>query len=199
MPDDTDINTPSATDAPARQRKIRDTSALTRKTGRQVRGSVLMPWMCAYAEWLILECLEPPRRVDRIRTARGLARAPVGDRHLYLVEEREDFLAYCDELRKGPLEAARAKFASAFPTYVARHREALDLATDAKDYTAMARIAEPVLDRVMPKKAEAGVVATQVIIQLTDAQVRGVQPGYEAPPLLISEVPPSADDASAAP
>ena len=171
-----------------------DSPAMLRKTGRQVRSDVLMPWMQAYGEWLILECIDPPKRSERIRRARGLARAPVTDRHLYILEERADFLAYCDELRRGPLERARAKFAQALPTYIERHREALDIATDAKDYNAMARIAEPALDRVFPKKVEGGVVATQVIIQMSDTQMRGVGAAYVAPPILVTELSTSTDD-----
>lgn len=153
-----------------------------------------MPWMAAYAEWLILECLQPPTRTERFAKARFLARAAVTNRHLYLLEERPDFLDYCDQLRTGPLEAARTKFMQALPKYIDRHAEALDLATDARDYNAMARITEPALDRVFPKKVDAGMMATQVVIQLTESQVRGTRADYTAPPLLVSEVPASSDD-----
>ena len=114
----------------------------------------------------------------------GLARAPVTIHQLRLLEVREDFVAYCDELAKGPLEAARAKFASAFPTYVEAHRKALDSAVSAGDYKAIGALAEPVLDRVYPKKAE-NVAATQVNITLTPAQTQGMGVAYSAPLLLV--------------
>lgn len=144
-----------------------------------------MPWMQAFAEWLCLECLEYPSTTARRVNARRLAHAPVSNLQLKLLEERDDFVAYCDALRAGPLEQARAKFVSAFPTYIERHREALDLATQAGDYTAMARIAEPVLDRVVPKKAEFGSVAA-ITIQLTPQQTQGVMT-YSAPELIVEE------------
>lgn len=150
--------------------------------------------MCAYAEWLELECIERPSQTQRAVNARRLARTPISPRQIKLLEGREDFIAYCEELRKGPLETARAKFLQAFPTYVERHREALDMATEARDYNAVARLAEPVLDRVIPKKVEAGMMATQVIVQLTDAQIRGMRADYEAPPILVTEAP--ANDSS---
>lgn len=143
--------------------------------------------MQAYAEWLCLECLDFPSTTSRRVNARRLAHAPVSNLQLKLLEEREDFVAYCEALRAGPLEQARAKFISAFPTYIAAHREALDLATQAGDYTAMARIAEPVLDRVVPKKAE-NMQATQVNITLSPNQLSGVAATYQAPEILVEEV-----------
>ena len=119
------------------------------------------------------------------------------DRVLRELEERPDFVKYCDELAKGPLEQARAKFVRHFPEYIEAHAEALDTARRAGDYTAVARIAEPVLDRVVPKKAE-GVTATQVTIMLTPQQIAGVS-AYTAPPMLVQDAtpePPAPDDFS---
>lgn len=160
-----------------------------RKVGRQIRAATLLPWMQAYAEWLILECLEPPKRSLRTRTARGLARAPVSDRHLYELEARKDFNDYCNALRAGPLEQARARFANAMPAYVQAHFDALQLASTASDYKAMAQIAEPVLDRVYPKKADA-IIATQIVVQLTPDQAHGVSPAYVAPLMAVTEATP---------
>ena len=129
--------------------------------------------MFAYAEWLVLECDERPTRTQRLVRAKGFARAPVYDRVLRELEERPDFVKYCDELAKGPLEAARAKFQKAFPTYIEAHAEALDSARRAGDYTAVARIAEPVLDRVIPKKAEGMGAAAAVTIILSPGQLKG--------------------------
>ena len=154
------------------------------RVGRAIRyGTQLSPWMCAYAEWLVLECVEAPKVSERTKRARGLARAPVAINQLRELEKRDDFVDYCAELRKGPLEAARAKFASAFPTYIERHRMALDIATDARDVNAIARLTEPVLDRVMPKKSEAP-TAPVVQIILTPSQLQSVA-AYVAPELSV--------------
>jgi hypothetical protein len=162
-----------------------------RQTGDAIRyGEGLRPWMYAYAEWLVLGCVGPPSQAQRLAKARALAHSPVNGGHLRLLSARPDFIAYQRELERGPLEAARAKFVSAFPEYVDAHREALDMARDKLDYSAMARIAEPVLDRVVPKRSEA-VAATQVNITLTPAQL-GSLDADEAPPLLVSEVVPAA-------
>ena len=156
------------------------------RVGRTIRyGTALTPWMLAYAEWLVLECVVPPKLVHRTTRARGLARAPITIHQLRLLEVREDFVAYCGELAKGPLEAARAKFASSFPTYVEAHRKALDSAVSAGDYKAIGALAEPVLDRVYPKKAE-NVAATQVNITLTPTQLQGMT-AYAAPLLTVEE------------
>ena len=159
-------------------------------TGRQIRDArVLKPWMRAYAEWLMLACeLRPKASVRRSRAA-GLARAPVGLNHLRLLEQRTDFVSYCEDLAAGPLEAARARFVSRFPEYIEAHHEALTLARGEGDYRAMAQIAEPVLDRVMPKKSEAA-AAAQVTIVLTPEQLQRSTTAYAAPPLLVSVVEP---------
>ena len=159
-----------------------------RRAGEQIRFGPLQPWMFAYGEWLMLGCLQPPPRSQRTAKCRSLSRMALTDRQLRLLEAREDFTKYCDELAKGPLEEARAKFVRHFPEYIEAHAEALDSARRAGDYTAVARIAEPVLDRVVPKKAE-GVTAAQVTVMLTPQQIAGVST-YIAPPMLVQEATP---------
>ena len=172
----------SASSTPPPQPPIlRGRSAVASVT-RQIRHErTLKPWMFAYAEWLVLECDERPTRTQRLVRAKGFARAPVYDRVLRELESRPDFVKYCDELAKGPLEAARAKFQKAFPTYIEAHAEALDSARRAGDYTAVARIAEPVLDRVIPRKAE-GAPPANVTIILTPQQAAGI--ATYAPPTI---------------
>lgn len=162
--------------------------AAIRRIGDQIRYSpALYPWMRAYAEWLTLQCVEPPTRTGRRAKARFFASAPVSDKQLVALEARADFVSYVNELQSGPIERARARFAAAFPEYVEAHKAALDAARDANDYNAMARIAEPVLDRVMPKKAEGG-QATQVNITLSPNQLAGVSDAYAPPPMVVDEV-----------
>lgn len=154
-------------------------------TGRDIRHErVLKPWMLAYAEWLQLECTELPTRTNRRVRARALARAPISNEALKVLEERDDFVKYMDELAKGPLEAARAKFASAFPSYVEAHAEALHGARLAGDYSAIARIAEPVLDRIIPRKVEGVVAPASVTIILTPQQAAGIAT-YRAPAITV--------------
>lgn len=166
------------------------------RTSRQVRDtSHMLLWMRTYAEWLSLECLRPPSIPVRMARARGFARQPVTRPQLRLLEQRADFVAYCAELKRGPLEAARLKFASRFPEYVDAHYEALEQARIAQDYKAVAQIAEPVLDRIMPKKGE-GTVAPSVTIVLSPGQQAGLA-SYTAPDMLVDEVPPPALPAEA--
>ncbi len=162
-------------------------SALKR-IGDSIRYSpALMPWMRAYAEWLTLGCLEPPKVSMRLNKARGFAHAPVSNGQIKLLEARADFAAYVLDLQSGPLERARKRFEAAFPEYVEAHAQALAQARDANDYTAVARIAEPVLDRVMPRKAE-NAQATQVNITLSPNQLAGVSAAYIAPVMDVEEV-----------
>lgn len=145
--------------------------------------------MLAYAEWLVLECDERPTRSSRLARARGFARAPVYDTVLRELEKRPDFVKYCEELGKGPLEQARAKFMSKFPTYVEAHAEALDNARRAQDYGAVARIAEPVLDRIIPRKVEGNVAPAAVTIVLTPQQAAGIR-AYVAPAIAVEAIEP---------
>ena len=145
--------------------------------------------MFAYAEWLVLECDERPTRTQRLVRAKGFARAPVYDRVLRELEERPDFVKYCDALAAGPLEEARAKFMAKFPTYVEAHAGALESARLANDYTAVARIAEPVLDRIIPRKVEGTTAPTAITIVLTPQQAAGIR-AYAAPAIAIEAIEP---------
>jgi hypothetical protein len=186
----------TTTNAERRVREAEDASgvvqtegqrAAMRRVGDQIRYSpALYPWMRAYAEWLTLECIEPPKRSQRTMKARSFAHAPINNTVLLTLEARADFVAYTRDLENGPLERARNRFQAAFPEYVEAHKEALDLARDAKDYNAVARIAEPVLDRVLPKKAE-NAAAASVTIVLAPEQMKAIAT-YEAPAMLVDTV-----------
>lgn len=162
--------------------------AAIRRIGDQIRyAPALYPWMRAYAEWLTLECVEPPTISLRLQKARKFAMSPATNAQLKLLEARPDFVTYCRELQLGPLERARERFQAAYPEYIEAHREALDLARDAKDYNAVARITEPVLDRVIPKKSEMAAAASVTVV-LAAEQVKAIAT-YEAPPMLVEATP----------
>lgn len=161
--------------------RTRASRARTRATSEVIQyASTLRPWMCAYAEWLTLECAEYPSRQGRRLKANQLSRATLKDAHVKALEARVDFRDYCDELQRGPLEAARAKFRSRFPEYVDAHYEALKAAQAEGDHRGAAQIADAALERIMPKKAEVA-AATQVNITLSPAQVAGFNTEYVAP------------------
>ena len=163
------------------------------RTGRQVaNGKYMMPWMRAYAEWLVLENLTPPNLAIRRVNARRLSRQPVTSKHLTDLHARDDFSAYCEELKQGTVEAARAKFVTRFSEYVDAHHEGLQMAREAKDYKAMMYAAEPVINRVYPVKAEnPSGAATIIQINLTPEQARGMSATYVAPTLDVSEAEPA--------
>ena len=170
---------PAAPDPlPSRSRGTRASAA----AGRDARhGTVLRPWMRAYAEFVMLEATPETTQHTRIQRARQLSRLPLSRSALAALEAREDFQAYCDELRAGPVELARTRFASRFPEYVEAHFDALKAAQTADDYRAVAQITEPVLDRVYPKKGDSAAVAAQINVVLTSEQAAGFSETYEAP------------------
>jgi hypothetical protein len=178
---------PPAPDAPPKKLLGRSAVPSVTRQIRHERG--LKPWMLTYAEWLILECDTKPTRTERIVRARGFSRGKVYDTLLRELETRPDFVKYCDELAKGPLEQARAKFMSKFPTYVEAHADALEQARLAQDYTAVARIAEPVLDRIIPRKVEGTTAPAAVTIVLTAQQAAGIR-AYAAPAIAVEAIEP---------
>ena len=146
----------------------------------------LRPWMMAYAEWLILG--EEVRTITaRIVEASQLSRSKISQRALGDLEGRRDFMAYCDELARGPLEQARAKYMRLLPEYIAAHKEALDGARQDKDWKTVASIAESAVDRVLPKKQEA-VAATQVNVVISAEQLKGFAE-YTAPEVEVEALP----------
>lgn len=158
-----------------------------RRMGDAVRYAPhLKPWMQAYAEWLTLAVTHDPTITERRAKVGKLAHLPITTKQLKLLEARPDFITYVRDLRAGPLEQARERFMRAYPEYIDAHKEALDLARDARDYTAIARIAEPVLDRVVSKKSE-GTAAAAVTIVLAPNQLQAMAT-YEAPTMLVDTV-----------
>ncbi len=169
-------------------------------TGKLVRYEpVLTDWMLAYAEWLA-SCVNPPSRTERRVQLSQLSRRPVAANHVAQLEERKDFRRYFEDLCKGPLERARAKFQAKFPKYVQAHEDALDMAIEAGDYKAVPAFTIPALDRVSPKKSETG-AAVQFNVTLSAERLAGFAEDYtpaevEAVPML----PPSAEpDATGTP
>ena len=108
-----------------------------------------------------------------------IGKVRLGRHALYTLEARDDFQRYLDDITRGPVEQARAKYLRRLPEAVDAYWESLDQARAKKDYTAVAQIVAPAIDRVVPRKQEA-VAATQVNIVLSPSQLAGIQ-HYDAP------------------
>ena|SRR5690242_5936281 len=190
MPDPTPSDAPVAPPSAPARFNPKSKSASLRQAGRVINDSrYLHPWMRTYAEWLVLDNPIPPKKNVCLVRAREFSRLNVIARQLRTLESREDFRAYCEELRKGPLEQARAKFLARFPEYVEAHYDALTMARAAEDHRGMAQIAEPVLDRIFPKKLEGAGAAPQITVILTPEQLVGVAPTYAAPVMVVDAAP----------
>lgn len=157
----------------------------------QCRVGPLRNWMLRYAEWLFAQTVEPSWKGRQVM-ANKFANLTIPHQRLSDLEAREDFQDYLAELAKGPLERARARMIRRMPAYVNKHWWAATKAQEAGDYKALAAIAEPILERVLPRKQEA-VAATQVNITLSPGQLAGLQ---QFTPLAIEAEtvePPAAD------
>src|SRR5579859_5804889 len=97
------------------------------ETGKLIKYEpVMLPWMLAYAEWLVTS-IRPPSCTERRVKLAELARRPAARVHVEGLEHRKDFQRYVEQLQKGPLEEARAKFMARLPKYIKSHEEALDM------------------------------------------------------------------------
>ncbi len=147
--------------------------------------------MLEYAEWVTTRP-EPPTRTERRAWLGQRFRFSLNENSVRALERRGDFIAYCAELQRGPFEEARAKFLARLPKMVDAYDEALDAARAKQDYSAVARIAEPALDRVLPKRQEAA-AATQVNITLSPQQLAGLSTAYLPPEVEVDALPPPPD------
>jgi hypothetical protein len=165
MPDDSEI--------------IRSNGALVaakRKNpaGFDVRhGDSLKPWMLRYAHWLVNCPLRPSIGERRVKAA-SLAKADINTHVLNALHRRPDFLDYCEHLRKGGVEAAKAEFSADLPLYVETHREAMLGLKEAGELKAVAQFTIPALDRVWPKGPEVA-TAQQITVNISAKQLAGLE------------------------
>lgn len=120
--------------------------------------------MLAYAEALVT-APEPLSIAERRALANQLAKVRISTESLNCLERRPDFCDYIDELQRGPIEAARAKYLSRLPKYIDGLDRVFDEALSEGDAKTVVQIAEGALDRVVPKKQERPVTAISITLQ----------------------------------
>ena len=138
--------------------------------------TVLMPWMQRVAIW---EAGQNGRvRNEAVRlVAEEMSGLRVSKPMARELRARADYQAYRDQFRGDEMAQVRAKWLHKAQDYVDAHHAALLLAKEAKDYVQMAKIAEPVLDRVAPKQEEQAEVAPVIHITLGAKPVELIEEG----------------------
>ena len=140
----------------------------------------LSPYEFTFCEWLARHP-EHPKVKEQVAKLREMLNPPDKDgnppeyiipvdrKKLVKLKNRQEFKDYFAEMRKEELGRARSMFIKRMPNAVAGHFDALDQVLANGDYRAVPSFTVPVLDRVMPKKAENAPV-TAIKIELSQAQ-----------------------------
>ena len=139
---------------------------------KALRSGPLQPWMRAYGRWLLSPGqLRRPTLQQRTAKASELAGFPIPKSALIALGRRPDFRAYLTVMDGNAVQRAKDEFEQSYEFYVQSHQAGLIMALAAKDHRAIANFTTPVLDRIAPKKAEAGGGKSTVVIQMNVAQV----------------------------
>ena len=162
--------------------------ALKRIEYASIRGGDLRPWMKKLAEWSGTEEKEPSfKAYCQVATQlAGVKLAAPMVRHLIW---REDWREYRKTFASDLIGKARRKVEQRVGEYVDTHYEALKASRQniASDPKTAAGIAEPILDRVWPKKEELAAAQTTVIVNLAPTQKMETVLEYEILPCEVVE------------
>lgn len=140
----------------------------------------LTPSEFAFCEWFSLRFGKKPPIVEQLKflnemeAVDGVPSDYWTPQRLVNLKRRREFQEYYTNLRAEEIDRARAMLIKRMPDAVDSHFKALAMAMAKEDYRAVPALTTPVLDRVMPKKAEITPV-TAVKIELTPAQQQNLQ------------------------
>ena len=133
-----------------------------------VRSGPLRPWMKAFAEW---HASQPGRitKVDLWHMACELSSAALRQKDVQLLVNRDDWMQYREEIALDLLLQSRKRLERRTGDYVDAHYEALQAARKnvKDDPMTVAKISEPVLDRVWPKREDRAVTTQTIVVNLT--------------------------------
>lgn len=147
------------------------------KKGRSLTASgELLPWELLYAEWLVRLPTRPSIDVQ-VAAATELAReAGVLDDGSYIEPQdlkrarlRKTWKRYYNDLQSEGMKKARRMLVEHAPQYADAHIWSLSQARKFGDYKAAAAIAQPMLDRALPKHADGPQTAIQVNLTVAQA------------------------------
>lgn len=130
----------------------------------------LKPWMRRLAEWHATigtpvkpkECTQVARRFAAFHVPRAVVNA---------VMAREDWLAYREEMALDEQGRLKRMVEDRLQVYLDSHYEALLESKKEKNWKTVAQIAEPMMDRVWPKRDEKGNTGATVIVNLPAGSV----------------------------
>ena len=143
----------------------RDPRALT---VAPVGSQPLLPWQCAFAEWIACQDVRPSIS-QQCQAASKLAQRTVSKRTLARIRRSQRFIEYYQSLQLDAVRAARSMLEERYGSAITAHFEGLEMALGQSDYRAIPHYTVPILDRVAPKRDNT-VVATKVEVILSSKQ-----------------------------
>lgn len=151
--------------------------AVTRTGQGEALGGSLRPWMKSFALWLLSPQPDGkrPKVSAQTRKASELAGVPVTKEALRWLRKRPDFQLFVQTLEGSVTEAAKESLTLAHQFYVQSHRAGLELAVAAGDYKAIPAFTVPILDRIVPKKAETNVGSKTIILNVQPDTLQRMQ------------------------
>lgn len=167
-------------------------------------AQALLPWEIAFGEWLARRPRRPSRDLQVVKAnellIESLEGAPVEEPIVWndvaKLKRRVEFREYLGLMREGGLKKARTMLRNRYPSIVEAHSRGLDLALRAQDYGTIHRYTNPILHRIDPPPAIAGMGATAAVqVNLTVNQARLIEEAQTPIDVECVEVEEVQDDA----
>jgi len=155
---------------------VKRSKSLLRKGRSLTESGELLPWELLFAEWLVRLPTRPSVEVQ-VMAATDLAREAgvLGDEEhiepldITRARQRKTFKRYTTDLKCEGMRKARRMLIEHAPQYADAHIWSLHQARKFGDYKAAAVIAQPMLDRALPKHADGPQTAIQVNLTVAQA------------------------------
>jgi len=153
-----------------------------------IQGGTLRPWMKRLAEWAATQSGKPTAKQYR-DMASQFAGIKIAAHMARLLVFRQDWMDYRDGIIADEVGLARLQLRQRAGEYMETHYQAMKAAASnvSQDPGTAAKIAEPVMDRIWPKKEERDIAATTVIVNLAPHQNVKEVVEYEVLPCEIVE------------
>lgn len=155
-----------------------------------IRQGPLRPWMKKLAEWAVTQN-ERLSAKQLGQMATQLAKVKIATHMARVLMYRDDWIAYKEEVASDVVGQARRQLEQRSVEYLETHYEAMKAArvNVATDPGTAAKITEPVMDRVWPKKEEGNPAPTTIVVNLAPHQKVEEVVDYEILPCEIVEQP----------
>lgn len=132
----------------------------------------LWSWQRMVAAWYATVPYATPKSI--LRYARDLTKLEVTPGAIRALFERKDFQQLVEQFKAAPSLRIREIAEFDYNFYLDAHRQGLQMAIAANDHRGIPAYTTPMLDRMLPKKAEGDQRAQVVVVNLTPGQAKSI-------------------------